>query len=118
MKALRFDKAAVYRNGIFILLLVCLVLVVHEIFGDNGYLALRQQRKQLEALREQIEQLTRQNEELGRQIKALKSDPQAIERVAREQMRMARPGEIIYTLPDKKAQKPPAEPSKDTPLKK
>jgi cell division protein FtsB len=118
VKPLRSDKTALYRNGILILLLLCIVLVVHEIFGENGYLALRQQRRQLETLQEQIQQLKKQNEDLDRQIKALKSDPQAIERVAREQMRMARPGEIIYTLPDKKAQKSQSATPKDAPPNK
>lgn len=115
---MQFDKSALYRNGILVLLLVFIVLAVHEIFGENGYLALRQQRRQLETLQEQIQELKKQNTELTRQIKALKSDPQAIERVAREQMRMAKPGEIIYTLPDKKTQKSQAATTKDSPRDK
>ena len=96
-----FDKATLYRNGILMLLLVSVVMIVHEIFGANGYLALRRQQKERETLQQQIEQLQQENEQLEKQIKALKSDPAAIERLAREQMHLAKPGETIYTLPEK-----------------
>jgi len=92
-------------------------LVVHEVFGQNGILALRQQRKDLEVLQLKIQQLQQENEQLERQIKALRSDPKAIERLARDQMRMARPGEIIYALPEKDPQKPPPAVAKQNPPK-
>jgi cell division protein FtsB len=117
MKYLPWDKATLYRNGVFLLVLVCLALVVHEVFGQNGILALRHQRKELEAQQLKIQQLQQENEQLERQIKALRSDPKAIERLAREQMRMARPGEIIYTLPDKDSQNPPTAVAKQNPPK-
>jgi cell division protein FtsB len=100
------------RNTILALLLVCIALVVHEVFGEHGYLALRHQQKEVESLQQDIQRLRQENEQLDRQIKALKSDPKAIERLAREQMRMARPGEIIYTFPEKERSQAP--PSKDS----
>lgn len=104
MKNLRWDNATLYRGAVFVLALVCIALVVHEIFGQHGYLALRHQKKELESLQQQIQRLQQENQQLELQIKALKSDPKAIEKLAREQMKLARPGEIIYTLPEKKEQ--------------
>jgi len=96
-----WDRRTLYRNTTLVLALICFALLVHEIFGQHGYLALRRQQKEVQALVEQIRQLQQENEQLSRQIKALQSDPKAIERLAREQMRLARPGEFIYVLPDK-----------------
>jgi len=107
MTDFKFDKATLYRNGILMLLFVSVALVVHEIFGANGYLVLRRQQKERETLQQQIEQLQQENEQLEKQIKALRTDPAAIERVAREQMHLAKPGEMIYTLPDKGNSPPP-----------
>ena len=104
MKNLPWNNATLYRNAALALVLICLALVVHEIFGQHGYLALRRQQQELQTLQNQIQQLKQENDQLDKQIKALKSDPKAIERLAREQMRMARPGELIYTLPEKKQQ--------------
>jgi len=117
MKKLPWDKATLYRNAVFALALICIALIVHEIFGQHGYLALRRQQRELQTLQQQIQQLRQENEELDRQIKALKSDPKAIERLAREQMRMARPGEIIYTLPEKEPPKPQPSTAKENPHK-
>jgi cell division protein FtsB len=105
MKNSRWQDPKFARSAILVLVLVCVGLVVHEIFGTNGYLALRRQKQQHQALEQQIQQLKQQNDHLQREIKALKTDPQAIEKLAREQMHLAKPGEIIYTLPNK-TQKP------------
>ena len=106
MKKLHWDIPTLQRNAIYVLLLVCIALVVHEIFGQRGFLAMRQQQKEVEALQQQMQHLQQENLALEKQINALRSDPKAIERVAREQMRMARPGEIIYTLPEKENKRP------------
>jgi cell division protein FtsB len=101
MKIPSWNKATLHRNAVYAFILICMVMLVHEIFGQNGYLSLRRQKREFQNLQLQIKQLQDENSQLEKQIKALKSDPKAIERVAREQMRLARPGEIIYTLPEK-----------------
>jgi cell division protein FtsB len=118
MNKLFWDAETVRRNATYVLILVCVTLFVHEIFGQHGILALRRERKEVENLHQQIQQLQRENEALDKRIKALQSDPKAIERLAREQIRLARRGEIIYTLPEKdpkKGQAPP--PAQESPPK-
>jgi len=107
MKVLRFEKATLYRNGILALLLASIALIVHNIFGQNGFLALRRQQKQLHTLQHQIQQLNEENEQLEKQIQALKSDPAAVERLAREQMHLVKPSEKVYMLPEKAPATPP-----------
>jgi cell division protein FtsB len=112
MDRLPWNAATLRRSATCILILVCIALVAHEIFGAHGFLALRQDKKEIESLRQQIRQLQEENDQLDKRIKALQSNPSAIERLAREQMRLARPGEIIYTVPEKERKKdqtpPPA----------
>jgi cell division protein FtsB len=115
MKELRWDIPTLQRNAIYVLLLVCIVLVVHDIFGQHGFLAMRRQQNEVQALQQQMQRLQQENLELEKQIHSLRSDPKAIERVAREQMRMARPGEIIYTLPNKETKNPPPLASSENP---
>jgi len=81
-----------------VIVLACLV-AWHVVFGANGLLVYAQKRTEQRELQTQIESLKRQNELLDKRIKALKSDPQTIEKEAREKFGYARPGEIIYTLP-------------------
>lgn len=107
MKDWKLDTTALYRNGILVLVLFSIALIVHNVFSQNGYLASRRQQKELQALQQKIQQLKQENEQLDKENRALKLDPAAIERWAREQMGLAKPGEKIYTLPEK----PPAKPS-------
>jgi len=72
-------------------------LAYHVICGEHGYLAYRLARRQYEALQKQTIQLQEENEALQKHIDALKSDPRAIEKVAREQLHMAKSGEIVIT---------------------
>ena len=82
-----------------VLVLLSVALVVHEIYGQHGYLALRRQKRDYNALQREVRRLQEENQQLEKYIEALKSDPRTIERIARDQMHMARPGERIYTLP-------------------
>jgi cell division protein FtsB len=101
MKKARTRQGRSYRGAILALLLVCVALVVHEIYGEHGYLALRREKREYDALQREVRRLQEENQQLEKRIEALKSDPKAIERIARDQMHMARPGERIYTLPEK-----------------
>ena len=99
MKELNFDRQASYRNGIMVLLLICIALIIHNVFSQNGLLASRRQRKELHTLEQKIQQIKADNEELDHENQELKSNPEAVERIAREQYGLAKPGEKIYSVP-------------------
>lgn len=80
-------------------------LVVHAVFGERGYLSLGAQRAEYERLKQEMQKLVEENQQLREEIKALKTDPSAVERVAREELKMAKPGETVITLPEKKDEK-------------
>jgi len=98
------------RNVIWFLLAALGLLILQDVFGNHGVLAMR--RAQHEAIREQVEidRINEQNVQLQGRVHSLKSDPEAIERIAREQMGLARPGEYIFKIPPQgrgdKASKP------------
>jgi cell division protein FtsL len=96
------SDAAAYlrRNTRQILGLALFALLIHDIFGAHGFIAMRRTQKEIEQIREQIGKLNDENKSLSGQVNSLKTDPKAIERIAREEMGLARPGEIIYKLPD------------------
>ena len=99
----RLDSVKFRRACMGALIIACAFLVMHAIFGDNGLLALRRQKQEYKRLQRQVQELQRENRRLELQNNRLESDPKAIESVAREQLRLARPGEIIYTLPEEPA---------------
>jgi cell division protein FtsB len=67
--------------------------------GKHGLSAWQQQRVKDQQLREEIQKLQQENGQLRGHVEHLKSDPNAIEHEAREQLHYAKPGEVIYTLP-------------------
>ena len=53
----------------------------------------------MQALAGEIEKLKQENQRLAQKVKDLRSDPHAIEELAREELRLGRPGEVIVTIP-------------------
>jgi cell division protein FtsB len=93
-------EAYLRRNARQILGLALLALLVHDIFGAHGFIAMRRTQQEIEEIRGQIGKINTENKSLTDQVNSLKTDPKAIERIAREEMGLARPGELIYKLPD------------------
>src|ERR1700722_5045717 len=79
--------------------LFALAMGYHVIFGQNGLTVYQQKRQDAQSLDLQLHSLQRENDELKGHVERLKSDPNAIEHQAREELHYTRPGEVIYTLP-------------------
>jgi cell division protein FtsB len=75
------------------------LLLISDVFGTHGVLAMRRSERQASDIQKQIDQLNQENEELQARVKALKTDPSAVEHIAREEMGLARPGEFIFKVP-------------------
>ncbi len=82
------------------------LLAWHVIFGANGIAVYEHKRAQYQQLDQQIQDLQTENTKLSQDVKDLKNDPKAIEKEAREQLRYARPGEVVYVMPEAKADHP------------
>jgi cell division protein FtsB len=85
---------------------VLFVVAYYVVFSANGLMAYQQKRRESRDLDRQINALQQQNSAMEQEIKALKNDPKTIEKEARERLRYARPGEVVYTLPTVPASAP------------
>jgi len=72
----------------------------------NGLMVYEEKRRESQDLDRQIKALQQQNATMEQEIKALKNDPKTIEKEARERLRYARPGEVVFTLPTTPAAAP------------
>ncbi|MDR3720612.1 MAG: septum formation initiator family protein [Candidatus Acidoferrales bacterium] len=84
------------RNANWFLAGALALLLIQDVFGTHGVLAMRRAQKEAANVKKEIEQLNEENRQLQDRVKSLKTDPQAIERIAREEMGLARPGEYIF----------------------
>ena len=89
------------RNASLFLAAALVLLLIQDIFGTHGVLAMRSAQKEAVRVQQEIDRVNNENRELQDKVKALKSDPQAIEHIAREEMGLARPGEYIFKIPAK-----------------
>jgi len=63
--------------------------------GLRKYLALS---REVERMRGENARLAEENARLAREVHALRTEPEAIERAIREELRYIRPGERVYVL--------------------
>ncbi len=94
------------RLGTAAAVMLIVGVLIHAMFGANGMVMYRQKRAEMQALQSEVERLQKENNQHYDQIKALKTDPAAIEKEAREQLHYTRPGEVVYVAPD-----PPQKPA-------
>jgi cell division protein FtsB len=81
--------------------LALLLFVGLAVYGWQGVVRLRHMREQLLALERDNASLRQQAERLTQVIDRLRNDPAYLERIAREERGMARPGETILKFPSK-----------------
>ena len=86
-------KAAILAS-----IIVVVGLVVGSLFGDRGLFQLVNQRERAEALAREIDQLRVDNSRLAAEISALRRDPAAIERLALEELGLARADETVFVI--------------------
>ncbi len=87
-----------YQRIILLSLGFFLLLIIMAVFHENGILnAYRFEQEQVK-MKEDNEDLKHANESLRQDIAALKSDPYAIEKIAREKLNLAKPGDQIYRI--------------------
>jgi cell division protein FtsL len=98
------------RYGRHLLVLFVVVLVVHDIFGTHGYLAMRHKQQEIQKVNAELDRLNRENADLEKDKLDLKTDPQTIRKIAREELGLAKPGETIIKLPAPPPEPPSAKP--------
>ncbi|MFQ5790411.1 MAG: septum formation initiator family protein [Acidobacteriota bacterium] len=80
------------------LFLILVSSLLNALFGDGGLQELVKARREYQALEEEIAALQARTQELLDEIRLLKTSPLAIERLAREQLGLVRPDEVILLI--------------------
>ena len=73
-------------------------LLLQDIFGTHGLIAMRRSQQEASQVQQEINILDEENHRLQDNVQSLKSDPTAIEHIAREEMGLAKPGEYIFKI--------------------
>jgi cell division protein FtsL len=99
----RTEPRARMKTWVLGTVIVVIALAVGSVFGDRGILNLLDKRRQVETLRAELEGLRSENARLATEITALRTSPRAIERLAREELGLARPDETVFFIREEDA---------------
>jgi len=76
-----------------------IVFLISFVFSEEGISELQRSRQTVSELRVEIERLRIENQRLTAEIESLKRSTYAVERIAREDLGMSKPGEVVYIEP-------------------
>jgi cell division protein FtsB len=86
----------------YLLVFATVVLFADALAGERGLVATTRARRASTDLSENVERLRRENRELRDKAKRLREDPATIESLAREELGLIRPGEVLVVIKDGK----------------
>jgi cell division protein FtsB len=84
------------RRPLRIILVVLVILLAASLLGERGLIGLIQMQQTRAALARDVERLTATNAALADEVRALRTDPGRIEAIAREELGLVKPGELVY----------------------
>lgn len=82
---------------------VCIVLVVDALVGDKGLLDTIRARRQYAVLAADLAHKREENARLREKVRLLSNDPATIESLAREELGLIRPGEMVFIIRNSKS---------------
>ena len=81
-----------------------LLLSLLAIVGERGFWEVYRYSRHLQHIESHIRTLEEENQRLQRQVTGLRSDPYQVEKLAREDLGLARPDEFIFEIVDGSSQ--------------
>jgi cell division protein FtsB len=82
------------------LLLLAIVMVPLRILDAQGLPRYRALRTEIAEVRNANARVRREVRDLEREVRALRTDPAAMERIARDELGMVRRGELVFQFPE------------------
>ena len=93
--------SSVWRRIVnYTLIFITIVLVVDALVGDKGLLETIRARKQYAEVAASLQALRSENDRLRNEMHRLTDDPSMIESVARQELGLIRPGELVFVVKD------------------
>jgi len=97
------SSSPLWRRALnYLLVFATAVLFADALVGERGLVATTRARRAADGLSDQVERLRRDNQRLRDAAKQLRENPSTIESLAREELGLIRPGEILVVLKDRK----------------
>jgi len=79
-------------------LVLIAVMALAAVISDKGFMNVSDFTEELNYLKKSNAVLVEENTRIQKDINSLKSDPYAVEKLARDKLNLVKPGEIIYQI--------------------
>lgn len=99
----KLKQALVTRLAVAVFGLLTLSILALAVLNDRGVLQVWAKEKKLLDIQGEILAIEKENRQLLKEIKALRTDPDTIERLAREELKLVKPGDVVVILPGESA---------------
>jgi len=96
----KLRKAAMGKKGAMVLLAIVIAYAWIAVSGPQGLQALLEKRREIRDLQEQNAAMTREIEHRRDRIRRLEESPSEQEMEIRKQLKLLKPGETEFILPD------------------
>ncbi len=77
---------------------IALLLAAASAMAEGGFRRYLRLSQDVKSLKERNQRLGDDNARMRREVEALRDDPRALERAAREELGLVKPGEIVFSL--------------------
>ena len=82
------------------ILFAAVIVLVNAVFGERGFVETLRARHSFDAAATDLARIRQRNAQLRDEARRLRDDPSTIEAVARGELGLIRPGEILVTVKD------------------
>lgn len=86
------------RQVLWASVVVALVLAVGSAVAEGGFRRYWRLKQDVRTLEDRNAKLAQDNAKLRREVEALRDDPAALERAAREELGYVKPGEVVFDV--------------------
>ena len=93
-------QGVIVRIALAVFGLLTVAMLLLAVFNEKGALQVHAQARKLSAIESEISRLDTENKKLTAEIQALRSDPTMIEKLAREELKLVKPGEVVLVTPE------------------
>jgi len=87
-----------FRQILALILAFFVLLMLTALFHDEGIFTTFKLQDQMTEMKKNNMALSEKNSKIRKEIEALKSNPLAIEKIAREKLNLVKPGETVYQI--------------------
>ena len=93
-------QGVIVRIALAVFGLLTAAMLLLAVINEKGALQVHAQANKLSTIESEITRLDTENKKLTADIQALRSDPTTIEKIAREELKLVKPGEVVLVTPE------------------